>query len=413
MGGSILQLIATGAQDQMISSKPEITFWKTQIKRHSMFSVESIEQTFNGSIDWGKRISATIGRNGDLLSNCYLEITLTGDGDADALPYVAESVINEIDLEIGGTRIDRHYGDWFRIYDELYRSGAEKDAYKRMTSFDDTDAANTKRKFYLPLLFFFNRNPAQALPIIALQYHEVKINIEIAAEAVANKCGVKAGTDIGMRLYCDYVYLSEEERAVFAGTTHEYVIEQVQMPGADSVNSAAGGNQNVRLNFNHPTKYLAWVFKQDDAHHGKFTYSNDNTESSAVLRNALLQLNGHERMSVRDGSYFNQVQPFQAFKTSPHAGIYLYSFALNPRDCVQPSGTLNFSRIDNATLQLGFKTQETAASDSALDPIGKVTAGDASASPSTYEEFPMLKIFACSLNVLRISNGLGGLSFSN
>lgn len=126
--------------------------------------MESIEQTFNGTVGWGKKVSTTISRNGDLITDVILEITLKKSG---ATFYPAEALIQDIELEIGGQRIDKHYADWFRIYDSLFRKNDEQKQYRRMTDFVDGEATGAVKRFYLPLVFFFNRSPGMALPLIA------------------------------------------------------------------------------------------------------------------------------------------------------------------------------------------------------------------------------------------------------
>lgn len=160
-----MQLVAYGAQDVYLTGSPQITFFKTIYRRHTNFSVESIEQTFNGTVGWGRKISTTISRNGDLITDVILEVTLKKNG---ATFYPAEALIQDIELEIGGQRIDKHYADWFRIYDSLFRKNDEQNQYRRMTDFVDGEADGAVKRFYLPLIFFFNRSPGMALPLIAL-----------------------------------------------------------------------------------------------------------------------------------------------------------------------------------------------------------------------------------------------------
>lgn len=220
-----------------------------------------------------------------------------------------------------------------------------------MTNFDTSDPVGAVRKFYVPLLFYFNRSPGMALPIIALSFHEVKIHIELAAAAAL------AGIDpslINVRMWVDYFYLGESERKTFARAPTEYLIETLQYTGAESslIDGSVNRSQNVRLSFNHPCKAL--FFCCQGTTHGKFSADGTDEESSAPIWNAKIQLNGHDRFYQRDGSYFNKIQPFQSGLTRPRAGIYMYSFALRPAESA-PSGSLNLSRIDNTTLQLQYK----------------------------------------------------------
>ena len=295
---------------------------------------------------------------------------------------------------------------------------------------------------YIPLEFWFCRNPGLALPLIALQYHEVKINIEFRA---ASDCcaGESSGLSLAAAsLFVDYIYLDTDERRRFAQVSHEYLIEQVQFTGDESVSSVSN---KIKLNFNHPCKELIWVVQKDSvlldtAAGGKqwFNYTDavdasplsgnpsdpyggdivlavqsaeaqansDYPSSTGVVKDvntvqwvnkdtgfnpvfsAKLQLNGHDRFSERMGRYFNLVQPYQHHTNVPKTGINVYSFGLKPEEH-QPSGTCNMSRIDNATLQLTL-TAATVDSDDAK-----------------------VRVYATNYNVLRIMSGMGGLAYSN
>jgi hypothetical protein len=246
------------------------------------------------------------------------------------------------------------------------------------------------RKCIIPLQFWFCRHTGLALPLIALQYHEVKFAIEF--EAVANLVkalnvdGVTASTPSGSitsaSMYVDYIYLDTEERRRFAQISHEYLIEQLQYTGDESL---SGTSNRVKLNFNHPVKELIWVCQDSSLDASNFA---DAASGNNPCSKAKLQLNGHDRFSERDGSYFNVVQPFQHHTNIPATGINCYSFALKPEE-QQPSGSANMSRIDNATLQLTIST--------AMSLLNN----------------PVVKVFATNYNVLRIMSGMGGLAYSN
>ena len=214
---------------------------------------------------------------------------------------------------------------------------------------DSTDTTSTPAAtLYVPLQFWFCRNPGLALPLIALQYHEVKFNITFSdlASLYTSTGGVPTvGNGFDASLYIDYIYLDTDERRQFAQVQHEYLIEQLQFTGAESVPSGTGAIKS-KLALNHPCKELVWVVQRDT--NQMANYSNGGGHS---VVDAKLQLNGQDRFSVREGAYFNLVQPYQHHTRIPAVGIYVYSFALNPEQH-QPSGTVNMSRIDNATLQL-------------------------------------------------------------
>jgi hypothetical protein len=391
-----------------LTGNPQITFFKVVYRRHTNFACESIEQTFNGSVDFDRKVTATISRNGDLITNCWVEARLPQPGDN--IVYrnsVGHALLKEIELEIGGQRIDKHYADWLEIWSELTLPEEKRDGYKLMTGKHDSNIVltekNTAKTLHIPLIFFFNRNPGLALPLIALQYHEVKINITFEAHhnlcfdlSTATAPAAATSTDVKgslqAKLYVDYIYLDTDERRRFAQVSHEMLIEQLQFTGDESTD-----NGKVRLNFNHPVKELVWVVKDSANVVDPFSYSLDDTTDSDnasyeigtmddSITSAKLMLNGHDRFSERNAKYFRLVQPYQHHTRVPNKAVYCYSFALKPEEH-QPSGTCNFSRIDNATLSLKYNgAQETDSS---------------------------LKVFAVNYNVLRIMSGMGGLAYSN
>jgi hypothetical protein len=585
MGGGLMQLVAYGAQDVYLTGNPQITFWKVTYRRYTNFAIESIEQTFNGQADFGRRVQCTISRNGDLAYRTYLQVTLpeinqlmglgsytTGQNTgvyARWLDFPGEQLIAQVEVEIGGQRIDRQYGDWMHIWNQLTMTSEQLRGYFKMIgnttqltfitdpSFVDVDGpcdslaprqvcaprnALPETTLYVPLQFWFCTNPGLALPLIALQYHEVKINLDIRPideclwAVTTLNCnqnpwgGAPQQYTVGRpvpatiaynqslvaaSLYVDYVFLDTDERRRMAQNPHEYLITQLQFTGDESVGSSSN---KIKLNFNHPVKELVWVVQPDQnvdycssltcdatlfkvlgaqpfnytdaidalpnavhafggpagiaedsrafidarglfndagaldyqpaAEFGNYTgywngpgnpynepnlggpqvplntsgldaatiaalYSGANphltnsgvsdagtfvlTETSLDMHcwgqnpvvTAKLQLNGQDRFSEREGSYFNLVQPYQSHTRNPDEGINVYSFALRPEEH-QPSGTCNFSRIDNATLQLVLSNATVEGTKTAK-----------------------VRVYATNYNVLRIMSGMGGLAYSN
>jgi hypothetical protein len=279
------------------------------------------------------------------------------------------------------------------------------------------------KTLYIPLEFWFCRNVGLALPLIALQYHEVKLNIQFET---GDNCAGAASQTLSFptaTLWVDYIFLDTDERRRFAQLSHEYLIEQLQFTGSEMVPSAtSGGKINPKLTFNHPCKELVWFIKKNGAtastnNNNWFNYTgynattgtialpfvynnatdpndslrdipNTNALTTNMVKKAKLTLNGNERFSERTGSYFNLVQPYQHHENIPtNAGINVYSFALKPEEH-QPSGTLNMSRIDTATLNIEY---------------GAVASA----------ETAFLNVYAVNYNVLRILSGMGGLAYSN
>jgi hypothetical protein len=353
--------------------------------------MESIEQTFNGTVDFGRKVSATISRNGDLIHKTYLQVelpTLTpASSTANWVNYLGHALIKEVEIEIGGARIDRQYGQWLHIWSELTLSKSMEDTYKVMVG--ETAALTTAAAsitggttLYVPLQFWFCRNPGLALPLIALQYHEVKINLEFRpfSELFEGTAPASTPSLASASLFVDYVFLDTDERRQFAQVAHEYLIEQLQFTGSEAF---AATSVRQKLNFNHPCKELVWVAQLDSVAVAKGWF--DFTSSAADhLVDAKLLLNGQDRFSTRKAGYFNLVQPYQHHTRGPARGIYVYSFAIKPEEH-QPSGSVNMSRIDNSTLQLTF------ASAAALK----------------------LYTYAVNYNILRVKSGMGGLAYAS
>jgi hypothetical protein len=355
MGGGLMQLVAYGAQDIYLTGNPQITFFKVVYRRHTNFAMESIQQSFNGSVAAGTRVSCVVSRNGDLVHRMLLEATVGGSA---ANVDSGHAMIKSAEVEIGGQRVDKQYGTWMTMWSELSLPAGQRTGYNTLIQ---RGANGTVR---VPLQFWFCRNPGCALPLIALQYHEVRVNIEFGSSVTVSNAA----------LWVDYIYLDTDERRRFAQVSHEYLIEQVQHTG---VESCTGSAQKVRLNFNHPVKELVWGVQASGAKDTLLAKTTDNIK---------LQLNGHDRFAERAGDYFQLVQTYQHHTNIPvttNKNVYVYSFALRPEEH-QPSGTCNFSRIDNATLNL--------------------TAGSNGDS---------LWVFAHSYNVLRVMSGMGGLAYSN
>jgi hypothetical protein len=363
MSGGILQLVAYGAQDLYLTGQPQITFFKTVYRRHTMFSMESIRQTFNGTAALGSRVTSTISRNGDLLHRLWVTASLSVATLGRSVTFRASwghALLKTVELEIGGQRIDKHYSEWLQIWSELTMPAEKQSAYNTLVGV--AGAQTAAQTVYVPLQFWFCRNVGLALPLIALQYHEVKINIEFGSSADLASSGTAVLSLV--ELWADYIYLDVDERKRFAQVSHEYLIDQLQFVGDDSVTS---NKLNAKLNFNHPVKELVWYLP-----------------TGADLTDVQLKLNGHDRFAARPGTYFAQVQPFQHHTRVPSGNqIYVYSFALKPEEH-QPSGTCNFSRIDNASLQFTS------------------SAGSG-----------VVKVFAVNYNILRVISGMGGIAYSN
>jgi len=544
MGGGLLQIVAYGSQDIYLTGNPQITFFKAVYRRHTNFSMESIKQIFNGRPNFGEEVNITLQRNADLVHKMYLQVKLPeidiSSGNSTStwsafrwLNWVGHVLIKDIEISIGGQKIDKHYGEWLHIWNELSQSSSKAPGYAEMvgnvpkltqiySSNTDSTTQNKSPEYmlYVPLQFWFCRNPGMAIPLIALQYSDIVVTINFrelneciwANKQTSSSYNSSSGKDVfstipsisgsdssgtgTTNLYVDYIYLDTDERRRFSQVQHEYLIEQLQFNGNDTLTTTTN---NIKLNFTHPVKEIIWVVQPTNFRKsgytqsragsqyfnytdiwdysgftgtpepssgpgmvgGKYsqnlwyglpnvqlqnslkydvntlptgtdltpTYSNNNAgyndisdytsngsvhniENSSGLwtlnndislldsgqnctKTAKIVLNGNDRFSEREGKYFNLIQPYQHHTTCPAPGINVYSFALTPEEH-QPSGTCNFSRIDNAHLNITL-TENTLKTTSPIYNSGSAT----------------IKIYAINYNILRIMSGMGGLAYSN
>ena len=515
MGGGLLQLVAYGAQDVYLTGNPQITFFKVVYRRHTNFAIEAIVQTPTGGNTFGSRASFQITRNGDLIHRVYFYCKIKAENTVALVPNFGQRLLKTVELEIGGQRIDKHYSEWLYIWNELSLPVGKREGYNTMVGANPRNictklATANSYELYVPLEFWFCRNVGLALPLIALQYHEVKINIEYESESnmkdnaatnftyeeelsaggvtniavtnsgatytsvptvIFNAGSVPSGGTLATAtailsngnggsvtsiridtigsgyttaptitfgvagagtiaaatasiggnantasifttgsganqlsltsptLWVDYIFLDTDERRRFAQLSHEYLIEQLQFTGTESITKGES-MKSIRMNFNHPCKELIWTVRNSEGsgiYWNNFssgatqsqgtstTVINDALDSTNPITNCKIMLNGNDRMAPRTGEYFGIVQPYQHHEITPdkfHEGINVYSFAIKPEEH-QPSGTLNMSRIDTATLSVA----------------SSITGN--------------ISVYAVNYNVLRILSGMGGLAYSN
>jgi len=467
MGGGLMQLVAYGAQDIYLTSNPQITFFKVVYRRHTNFSREVIEQTHTGTTGPGKNINVTISRNGDLVHSVYIECDRTTTPQkVSSNPGTA--MIDYVELEIGGQTIDKLYGHWIEVWARLSEENLtgnvgvingsgitllsarpELQAPNTTPNYTPTDKnASNVHHYYLtkyqsvacaggvsnlvptahsvhgshhklmapgialPLPFWFCKNPGNALPLIALQYHEVKLDIKFSS-----KVNSAYLADVNPKVWVEYIYLDTAERRRFAQVSHEYLIEQVQRfdQTTNAANASRVSSTSLDLNFNHPVKELIFTC---DYESGSTTYEYGHLPGWADHDSTVtLKLNGHDRFSAdRRWDYFSRTQiwehhtgmgnlysgaegyllPYDLATAESNVHSYgyrradqigVYSFALKPEEH-QPSGTCNFSRIDSTLLT--FKNLLAA----------------------TGHAIPLV-VYAVNYNVLRIMSGMGGLAYSN
>jgi hypothetical protein len=468
MGGGLLQLVAYGAQDAYLSGNPQITFWRGLFKRHTNFAMEPFRVNMTGQATWGTKHSAILTRYADLVSSGYIEVQLPAQPGVQ-LTYSGLgriggfNLVKYVELDIGGQIIDRQYGEFMYLWSTLAYS---VDARAKMDVMASVSLSNngqcdsvTGRPFrqnltYIPLMFFFCRNPGAALPLIALQYHEVKINIlwnDIKLIFAPNQGGPNPLSYSALstgpaqaNLVLDYIYLDVEERRRMAQESHEYLIEQTQFNEDKGLTAA---QNRLDLTFNHPVKELIWVTQYSWRRDCRITPPATGSTPpelgktspltyDALIYDCALQLNGQDRMQALPGDYFAAVQPFQHHSGTtfvdgsapsnsivgsindsgtlldvygvatqagtitttgsstmpPSGGVYCYSFAIKPEEH-QPSGTCNFSRIDTATLVFSVDGKK---------PISAADQYNAD-----------IRVYAINYNILRVMSGMGGLAYSN
>jgi hypothetical protein len=468
LGGGLLQLVAQGKQDVFLTGNPQITWFKMVYRRYTNFSVESQAIYFDGTPDFGKRLTSVIPRRGDLLGPLLLEMTLPQikyqhtadsgkqvklsrntppvniDSTNDTAAYISNlghAIIEEVSVEIGEQEIDKQTGEWMHIWSKLstppgvlngfndmvynYAGGivppTTQPAQDNSASIGGSTYQYGAVKLYIPLQFWFNKNPGLYLPLLALQYHPIRINIKFRPLAqlivkYSDSCNTNSCADppplvnnniIDLRMYGDYVNLDTEERRRFVSNSHEYLIEQVQYTPKVSIPDKTT-TTIVSLDFNHPLRELLWVIQRDcmSSWNEWFNFSavsNNEAGNSdiAMLQQAILQLDGYDRFEVRDAGYFRLVQPYQYHTNVPtDTFIYCYSFALRPEE-LQPSGSLNASRIDSINLQIALRP------DPPTNPPLAIT--DSRYVPPRGNS--SIRVYATNHNILRVVNGFGGLVF--
>ena len=373
MAGALMQLVAVGAQDAWLTREDGkedlVTFFMAGYKKHTNFAVESMEQTLSGTPNLGASTLCRVSRNGDLMGATYVEATIDASSSYDSSGNdvrLGFRLLKQVELRIGGQMIDRHTAMWMWLWTELTHTASQKAQLTRICGGNDSNVSNGIT-LYVPLQFAYCRNPGLALPLIALQYHDVELAIDF--ESADNLKDVNAITNVSV--WVDYIFLDQDERRKFAQSSRDMLIETVQ----HVEDTSSSSDTTVRLTFNHPVKELVWVGTTNDhVNNGKLVPMNS--------VGAQLKLNGQDRFKRRNDQYFNYVQPYQHHTGIPTAGVNAYSFAIRPEEH-QPTGTCNFSRIDNADLLVRYTS-------------GKP-----------------LDVYAHGYNVLRIASGMGGLAYSN
>jgi len=472
MGGGLLQLVAYGAQDVYLTGNPQITFFKVVYRRHTNFAMEAIQQTFSGTVNFGGTVYCQISRNGDLIHRTYLQVDLPILTGTDSyVNYVGLRLLKAITIEIGGQQIDKHYADWLYIWNELSLPGGKRNAYNAMVG-ADKDLVNSGANsvngstttLFIPFEFWFCRNIGLALPLIALQYHEVRVKIDFAplSDCVyKNTTGSSVATDItqtialsNANIWVDYIYLDTDERRKFAQLSHEYLIEQLQFTGTENLSS---NTNSIKLNFNHPVKELVWVGKFNGTSGAQtnnnqwYNYTwpfvgstagpnwNSNFGTPDFTLANLLNIGssnvaGIDNLINTAGNITNSnVANLINYQIDPYSDSSVATSNVNPfstcllqlngndRFNVRPGSYFNlvqqYQHHTNISLNRGINVYSFALKPEEHQPSGtlnmsRIDTAVLQVTPYQYVSGNIL-IYAVNYNVLRILSGMGGLAYSN
>ena len=458
-GGCITQIIALGAADKYLTQNPTITYWRFKYNKYTNFALEAIEHNFQTSVLFGADTNLTLNRTGDMIYWTYVLIDLPGisaneqTGNSTGIPFpgfratdlcnpcgdatsneiaypppvpncaapgatpwavwtnaIGQWLVRRASIVIGGMVIDTVYSEYLFMWEEL--SGKPGKRLEEMIGKDSSfenllDDSSRSRRLYVPLPFWFAQSSGNALPVVSLQFHGIQLHVTFAdlpsciqtsAPASGNYIVVNnraknspiGDNDLRAMIETTYVYLDIEERDRLSMGSFEQLIHQVQ-----HFNLAARNSQvRLTLNFNHPVIELIWGVRRQCQHQMNNHFNFSGVFGEDPVKAVSLKLNNLPRFAPKEGRYFRLVQPWQSHTNIPQAYVYSYSFALHPEEA-QPSGSCNFSRIDNIELMLELQDNITNAS-----------------SATNTGDFTVV-VYARNWNVIRYRDGLGGLAFSN
>lgn len=401
--GTLVELIARGEQDSYLIGNPQFSYFKSVYRRHTNFAIEPIRQIFSELPDFGKRIVCTIEKKADLLYDILLELELPalaeGISWSNGIGYF---IIDYVELQLGGEPIDRITGELLDAWMELSTQLGIKNTLYTMIGKKITFNKNSQtgsQKLLIPLPFWFTRSIDRALPLISMQYIDVRIVIQFKS---FDQCWYKLTTETlppgnisitKANLLCNFIYLDVFERQKMAANpVFEYLIEQFQITPVYNIQ----GNTNTytaRMFLNHPVKELIWMYRTNvaSASNDYYNYANIlNYNTPSEIRTApfdtmKITFNGNDRFEMIPYTYFTLFQPYKVHSCGTLQYIHVYSFAINP-ESIQPSGSCNFSKLDNVSIYISC--------------VSNIQPG-------------MLYIYATNYNILRIQSGMAGLMYSS
>jgi len=370
MSAALTELVSKGAQDVYITGDPQVSFFHQNYKRHTNFAIKPERLDYIGTFGAGNEISIPLRTKGDLLSYIWIEATNIAAGRTNTTGFFSDDQgPTEFSLWIGGQEVTR--------LDSLYIQGVHNLLYKQdqaksscaltLDEVPQNTRASTEKGDHYVIPFFFSEDWTKSLPLTALQYHQVELRI---------KCRAGFTPTTTPKVYGTYVYLDTEERQMVAEHEHELLITQVQYQ------PMSAGDVDVDLTyFNHPVKALHVVSSEADGGLWNTNWTFDT---------ATLYINGTPLFEDMTSTYHHTVVPEMHCSILPQDSLstvstFTWPFCLTMNKS-QPTGSLNFSRIDNAKLTLkGTDTRDGTT----------------------------VRAYAVNYNILRIKDGMAGVAFAN
>jgi len=408
MTAGALQLNFIGPQDKHLTGNPQMTYFKSVYKKYSNFAKDTKKISFENKVQFGSEHICVIPYDGDLLSDIYLNIELSelissnnNENWAGYINGLGYSIIESAEIQIGGLTIDKLDSNWLDIYNELFDQRSDTLIGKFNTDVT-LQENNTAQKLYIPLPFWFSKNSGSSLPIIALRNHEIKIKIKFRNLNEIIKSDISTYSPntpiINANILANFIHLDTEEQTYFTSNPHEYLIEQLQTLSDTSIISTTN-IKKIPLEFSHPIKSIYWVILNDMNHtqnmktgNNWLSYTSSNSLHSDTFNSAKITINGQDKMISMDSTYYRNVLPYETQMYFPRKYIYSYSFSLHPGQ-YQPSGSINYSRIQKGNSHLEFTFNNT-------NTVGGSTNGK-------------IRIYGINYNILRIEKGQGGLLYMN
>mgnify|MGYP006145331525 CR=1 FL=1 len=403
MGLGYLMLAVKSERDDYLVGNPQFTYFKSVYKRHTNFAMDYQELRFPSNTNniSCRKIYLDIPKNADLLHRMYLILDidyLSKNVPPFEVPFVY-NLIEYIDFYIGDQLIDRHYASWYHLWHELLEPDQKSFALGEMVSvYSKTSPGNDPKKLILPLRFWFNNNIGLSLPLIALSNNKIKLEVQFADFPAPITCNQ-------VTLLIENIYLDQDERRSLVTNKQEYLITQVQTSLNNTIPKYVNGAPDLRykipLNLRHPVKELFWTIQSSNGGirpADQFKYWNGSVGDQ--MSACTLVINGQELMDELPAPFFRDVQQYQYYGSygmsninqfpefdGSASGIYSYSFSVYPTK-FQPSGSLNFSKLDNAQLKMGLTELN--------DKCNR-----------------NIVIYGVNYNILRVESGMAGLAFVN